>query len=191
MNALGAVAGAVLMTLTFTLSVQAQSSAATGADATRLQIAREIMAANGGTQAMETRMRSAFASLADLTASSLPKTDGRATDLYNGLMKYIVDEEIKALPEIIDQTAKAYADNLSEQELRDMLVWCSSPSGRGFYRKAAAISSEMIAQQGPLMKKMMAGAVSKAVDRVCEDAKCTDDDRKTIIAIAQKAVPSS
>lgn len=105
-------------------------------------------------------------------------------------MTYLVEEEIKAIPQMIDQTAIVYAKSLSETELRDMLAWTLSPSAQAIRAKNPAMMQELMVQQGPLLKKIMAGAVTTAVDRACTEAKCSEDERRTMIALAQKNLPT-
>jgi len=191
MKTLVVIAGALLFALTAASSAQTQTVAPAQPDAVRLQLAREILNANGGAKAMEGRMRGLFASMADLTKTSLPNADSKASAVTEALLKYFSDEEIKAIPQLIDQTATIYANNLSERELRDMLAWSVSPSGQAIQAKMPVISQQLVAAQGPLMKKIIAWAMTTAVDRVCTDEKCTDDQRKTITAIVQKSLPPS
>jgi len=191
MKTLVVVAGSLLFALTAASSAQAQGVAPAQPDAVRLQLAREILSANGGAQAMEGRMRAVFASVLDLTKASLPNADSKASAVTEALLKYFSDEEIKAIPQLIDQTATIYANNLSEKELRDMLAWSVSPSGQAIQAKMPAISQQLVAAQGPLMRKVISGAMTTAVDRVCADAKCTDDQRKTITATVQKSLSPS
>lgn len=184
-------ASATLSALVLASSAQAQSATPTRPDAARLELAREILTANGGAQAMEARMRALFASIATLTKSALPNADPKASELSQVLMKYMADEEIKAIPQLIDQTAIVYANNLSEGELRDMLAWSVSPSAQAIRAKMPVITEQLMAEQGPLLKKMMAGAMTTAVDRACAEAKCTDDQRRTMTSIAQRSMPAS
>ena len=182
-------AGAALSALVLVSTAQAQTAAQP--DAARLQLAREILIANGGAQAMQAQMRSLFTSMMTLTKNALPNADPKTTEASQALMKYVVDEEIKAIPQLIDQTAIVYADNLSETELRDMLAWAASPSAQSIRAKMPVITQQLMAQQGPLLKTMIAGVMKTAVERACAEAKCTDDERKTITAIAEKSLPPS
>ena len=191
MKTLVVIAGALLFALTAASSAQAQSAAPAQPDAVRLQLAREILSASGGAQAVEARMRALFASMADLTKASLPNADSKAAAATEAVLKYFSDEEIKAIPQLIDQTATIYANNLSEKELRDMLAWSASPSGQAIQAKMPVIAQQLVAAQGPLLKKIISGAMTTAVDRACADQKCTDDQRKTITAIVQKSLSPS
>ncbi len=184
-----AMVGAVLVALTPLSSGYAQVPAPP--DATRLQLARDILNASGGAQAMQVRMRSLFASMQDMIKSYLPKSDSQVSAAAEATIKYMTDQEVEAAPQMIEQVANIYANNLSEQELRDMLAWTASPSGRAIQAKMPIISQQLIASQGPLMKKIVAGAMATALDRACEEAKCTESDRTTITAIVQKSFSPS
>ena len=183
--------GAAFAALMLAASAQAQTAAPASPDAVRLQLAREVFAASGGAQAMETQMRAMFEGVAKLTASTMSNADPKASALSESLLKYVADEEVKAVPQLIDEMATIYADNLTEQELRDLLAWDVSPSAQAIHAKMPTILQQSIAAQRPLMKKMMAGAMTTVIDRVCAEEKCTGDERRMITAAAQKALPAS
>lgn len=191
MRALVMLAVAALSALALVFPAQAQTVAPVQPDAARLALARQIMNANGGAQAMQTRMRALFGSVMTLTQNATPNADPKVAAASQAMMKYVVDEEIKAIPQLIDQTAVIYANNLTEAELRDLLAWSVSPSAQAIRDKMPVITQQLMAEQGPLMKRMIAGVMSKAVERACADAGCTDDERRTITAIAQKSLPAS
>ena len=184
-----AVAGATLSALVFATSAHAQTVTASPA-AVRLELAREILTANGGAQALEARMRSMFASMATLTKTTLPNADPKASEIAQAVMKYMADEEIKSIPQLIDQTATAYANNLSERELRDMLAWSLTPSAQAIRAKMPVITQQLMIDQGPLLKRVTAGAMTAAVDRACADSKCTDDERRALTAMVPAAAPA-
>ncbi|MES2725307.1 MAG: DUF2059 domain-containing protein [Pseudomonadota bacterium] len=171
------------------LASSAQAQQPDEANATRLSLSRQILAANGGAQAMESQLRSLFTTMATLTKDAMPSQNPKAVQASQAMMTYIVEEEIKALPQLIDQTAMIYAKNLTETELRDMLAWSLSPSAQAIRAKMPAMMRDVMLQQQPLLKRIMAGAVTTAVERACTEAKCSEDERRTIIALAQKNLP--
>jgi hypothetical protein len=191
MKTLVALAGAALSALVLVSSAQAQTEMPTKPDAARLELAREILTASGGAQAMEAQMRALFAGMTTLTKSAQPNADPKVAETAQAMMKYMVDEEIKAIPQMIDQMAIIYANNLSNSELRDMLAWSVSPSAQAIRAKMPLITQQLMAEQGPLMKRTVAGAVTTAVHRACAEAKCTDDLRRTITELALKNLPTS
>jgi hypothetical protein len=180
--------GAAVAVAMLVSSAQAQTP--DEANATRLSLSRQILAANGGAQAAEAQMRSLFANMATLAKNAMPSENAKASQAWQAMMTYVVEEEIKAIPQLIDQTAIIYAKNLSEPELRDMLAWSLSPSAQAIRAKSPLMMQELMAQQQPLLRKIMAGAVTTAVDRACTEAKCSEDERRTMIALAQKNLPT-
>jgi len=177
-----------LATLSFASSVNAQ---APQPNPVRLALAREILTANGGAQAAEAQLRAVFTSAANLSKGALTNADPKISEISQVVMQYMIEEEVKAIPELIDQTAAAYANNLSERELHDLLAWSTSPSGQAIRLKSPAIMQEVIATQGPLMKKMMAGATATAIEHACAQSRCSTEERRIITGLMQKAAPQS
>lgn len=185
-----AVSGAIAaMALGF--SAQAQTLPAAQADPVRLSLARDILAASGGLEGFETQTRAMIDSMVALTESVRPDADPKIRETSRAMLRYMADEQIKALPILIDQAASIYAANLTEAELRDMLAWSVSPSGRAVRAKTPAIMQQMLMSQAPLLKKIMAGAMKTAVDRACDETKCTEDERRTITAMIEAKLPAS
>lgn len=172
------------------LASSAQAQTPDEPSAVRLNLSRQILNANGGAQAVEVQMRSLFTGMANLAKGAMPSENAKASQAAQAMMTYVVEEEIKAIPQMIDQTAIIYAKTLSETELRDMLAWTLSPSAQAIRAKNPAMMQELMAQQGPLLRKIMTGAVTTAVDRACTEAKCSEDERRTMIALAQKNLPT-
>ncbi len=80
-------------------------------EAARMQLAHQLIEASGGAAAVRTRMAAMFDSLHKMTASLVPAdTSGVADDMF----KFIADEEMKAVPQLIDQSAEVYAEHLTE-----------------------------------------------------------------------------
>jgi hypothetical protein len=183
--------GTAIAALTLVTPAHAQTATLAPQDSVRLQLARDVLAASGGAQAMEVQMRAMFEGVAKLTASAMGNADPKASALGESLLRYVADEEVKAIPQLIDQTAAIYADNLTERELRDLLAWNVSPSAQAIHAKMPVILQQTMAAQGPQMKKMMSGAMTTIIDRVCAEEKCTGDERRMITAAAHKALPAS
>ena len=191
MRALVVLAGVALSALIQVSPVAAQTPTPASPDAPRLELAREVLAASGGAQAMEAQMRVIFSGAANLTKKALSNADPKASEISDSVMKYVADEELQAVPELMSQVVAIYADNLSERELRDLLAWSLSPSAQEIRAKMPVITQQLIAEQGPLMNRMMAGVMAAAIDRACADKACTDDQRKALSATAQRSLPPS
>ncbi len=93
------------------------------------------------------------------------------------------------LPQIITLAEQSYADNLTEQQMRDYAAWLSSESGRAIRDKSVVISTQIMLGEAPLIRAMMPGLIQKAVERACDRSQCTAQDRSTLIAAITKAMP--
>uniref|UniRef100_UPI00286B925B DUF2059 domain-containing protein n=1 Tax=Phenylobacterium sp. TaxID=1871053 RepID=UPI00286B925B len=82
--------------------------------------------------------------------------------------------------------AVAYARHLSEPELRALLAWSRSDVGKAINAKMPAIMLDMLAQQTPLMKKIVTGVMRTAADKACQEIACTGAERETIALILEK-----
>ena len=158
--------------------------APSGPDQVRLKLAHEIIDASGGVEALRTRMTAMFQSLHQLTASV---TSPDAAALTDDMFKYIADEEMQAVPQLLDQTAEVYAEHLTVAELHAMLVWTSSPEGKSIQQKMPSISQDILARQQPLMKQMMAGIFQRAADHACAEDKCTPEQERQLVATMTRA----
>jgi ring-1,2-phenylacetyl-CoA epoxidase subunit PaaC len=138
----------------------------------------------------EPQLKAMFASIDKLVTSALSSSSGGAA-VGQSMMKYFQDEELKAVPSLIDDTAQIYAEHLTTRELSDMLAWSRSPSAQSIREKLPAISSEAMQRQQPLIKKLMAGAMKTAVDRACEENPCTADQRQTMAMMLERFAPAS
>ena len=84
----------------------------------------------------------------------------------------------------------AYADNLTEQELRDYVAWLSSESGRGVVRKLPAVRAGIMALEMPAMKALLPEMSHRIVNHVCAQLNCSTHERQLVAAAMAKALPS-
>lgn len=155
-------------------------------DPVRLQLARQLVNAQGGADTYKSQIGSMFTAVSKMVKSSVPAAQA---DLVDTMFKYIADEETDAVPQMMTDVADVYAERLTERELRDMLAWADSDSGRSIRDKMPAITQELLLRQQPLMKKLVAGMMQKAVDRTCAEQHCTDQQRQTLAAIVANFAP--
>ena len=168
---------AVLAALAIATSATAQAPAPKAApvDPARLALARQVFEASGGAEGMRKQLAVMFDSIGKMTAAAAPAASG---DLARAMMKDIADEESKLVPDLIEDSAQAYAQNLSEKELRDMLAWTTSESGQSIRAKMPVITQQLMATMQPHLAAMMPTMMRKTLDRVCEEQKCTPEVRK-------------
>jgi hypothetical protein len=167
------------------LSLSGAAHAQGAPDPVRLRLAHEVMEANGGVAATRERMSQLMSGIIQLTKQNLPAGQTGTADT---LFKYIADEQQKAVPAMIEDAASVYADQLTETELRDMLAWANSPSGRSIREKMPQITQALLVRQGPRMKEMVAGMLTKAVDETCSETHCTPEERKTLAAVTDQVI---
>jgi hypothetical protein len=170
-------ASAVLAALAIATSATAQAPAPKAApvDPARLALARQVFEASGGAEGMRKQLAAMFDSIGKMTAAAAPAA---SADLARAMMKDIAEEESKLVPDLIEDSAQAYAQNLSEKELRDMLAWTTSESGQSIRAKMPVITQQLMATMQPHLAAMMPTMMHKTLDRVCEEQKCTPEVRK-------------
>jgi len=168
----------------------AQATAAPTVDPERLKLAREVMAENGGVDATRAQLKNVFGTVSKMVKSEV-STSPQAAALSDALMQHVMDEEMKAVPQMIEDSAQVYAEHLSVRELTDMLAYSRSETARSVRAKMPAITEEALMRQAPLMKRMIASSVQKAVDLTCEESHCTADQRQALNALVRKMAPTS
>ena len=168
-------------------SAAAQAPAAPQADPAKLELARQVLAATGGVDAYRARIIAMFSGMSEMMKGVVPAGSEK---LSNALMKDLVEEELKLVPQMIDLSAEVYAENLSEKELRDLLAWTNSESGRAIRDKSPQLTQQMMVRTGPMMRALLPSLMQKTLDRACEEAKCTPEVRKVVAEAMDKALKS-
>ena len=163
----------------------AQVAPAAPDTATKLDLARRIVAADGGSEQFATTIKSMYGAINANLAKTLPPNQAQTVRL---IQTAIESQLISLTPQLVEIGVHAYADNLSQEELRDMLAWETSPSGEAIRSKGPAILQEVLAQELPLITASMPTIMQKAIDRACDEAHCTAQDRQTITAAVNQAM---
>jgi hypothetical protein len=164
----------------------AQPAAPSPPDPERLRLAHQVLEAQGGTEAYKAQLTRLFSTISEMVKRNAPPDK---TGLTDALFKYAVDEEIDAAPQMLDDAAQIFAEHLTEQELRDLLAWSTSDSARSIRLKQPEMTQEILLRQEPLMKRVMAGTMQKAVEKLCADKHCTEQEKQTLTAIVAKVAP--
>jgi len=157
------------------------------ADPAKLALARDVFEANGGKQQIEATMKAIFGGVSKMF-DGLPASQANVAVLAQRDMQ---DEIVKMIPAILDLTADVYARNLSEKELRDMLAWTKSDSAQSIKAKTPLMTQQMVAAEMPLIKAMMPNVMHKTVDRACDEAKCTADQKQQMAEMVDKAISTT
>jgi hypothetical protein len=150
-----------------------------------MQLARDLIELSGGRQAAASMIKSIYGGIDQLVTPSMPP---QRVELYRLIQRDIQVELIKAVPDLLDISASVFASNLTEQELRDYLAWMKSSSGQAVARKTPAIVQTVVNAQLPYMRALMPKLLQKAADDVCADAKCSEEDKKVVLAALNSAV---
>jgi hypothetical protein len=166
----------------------AAQAGAPAPDPVRLQLARQVIEASGGVTSLQARFKAMFATVKGVMSGAVPAS---SATLVSEIFDDMEDEEVKAVPEMVDQMTRIYAEHLTEGELRDLLAWTDSPSGRSIQQKMPAITQDLLVEQQPLFRRLMAGAMKRSIDHVCAESNCTPEQRQQIAGVVAKILPAS
>ncbi|THD76247.1 MAG: DUF2059 domain-containing protein [Phenylobacterium sp.] len=162
---------------------QAQAPAAP--DPARVELARQVIEATGGEKGAEAQIRALYGSIGASVSRNAPPAQAKTTEL---MMRDMQEEMVKLLPAIMDVSARAYAQNLSDKQLRDLLVFYKSDSGQALINKLPAIMQQSMAEEMPLIQAMIPEVMQKTLDRVCAETSCTPEVRQQMADAMAKAV---
>ncbi len=146
-------------------------------DPVKVDLARQLVEATGGEKHADDQMALIFNIIernADQAASGL---DSR---LAAAFMDGLKQETVKLTPQLMALSERLYAQNCTEQELRDMLAFEKSETGQSMLRKTPAIQARALAQTLPLVMQAMPDIVRRAADHACAQAQCTAQDRQRL-----------
>jgi hypothetical protein len=89
------------------------------------------------------------------------------------------------VPRLFDEMAGYYAQDFTSDQLRDILAFYQSPTG-----KAMVANAPVLAQQiGGSMVKLMPALQLSVMDKVCSQVSCTPEQQQQLAALKQ-AVPA-
>jgi hypothetical protein len=166
-------------------AAQAPTPMPAAVDPARLALARQVFEASGGAEGVRKQLAVMFDAIGKMTTAAAPAA---SADLARAMMKDISEEESKVVPDLIEDSAQAYARNLSEKELRDMLAWTTSESAQSIRAKMPVITQQLLATMQPHLMAMMPTIMHKTLDRVCQEQKCTPELRKIMADAVEKAL---
>jgi hypothetical protein len=178
---------AAVAALSISTGAVAQNASPPPADPTKLALARDVFEANGGKQQIEATMKAMFSGVSKMF-DGMPAAQANVALLVQRDMQ---DEIVKLIPAIVDLTADVYARNLTEKELRDMLAWTKSDSAQSIKAKTPLMTQQMVAAELPLIKAMMPNIMHKTIDRACDEAKCTADQKLQMAEMVDKAISTT
>jgi hypothetical protein len=144
----------------------AQDSPGGPIDPQRLALAREYMRESHIDAAMRGVLANMARSMPQLSADGA--TDVKGRQLANS---FSVGMDA-ALPQLMDTTAQATARVFTTQELKDLVTFYGSPSGRSMVAKMP----ELMQQVGPMAMQIMQTVYTTAEADYCRHETCTEAD---------------
>lgn len=155
-------------------------------DPVKLRLAHEIMVEQGAIEATRNQLIAMFAGAAQLNAAASPVLRSSISDAVNERMQ---SDVLKMVPSLMVDVEESYAAHLSEDELRGMLAWVKTPVAKSITAKLPVITREAMAKQQPRMRGLMMNAMSAAIDTVCQERSCTNDERQALSVLMEGMFP--
>jgi hypothetical protein len=154
-----------------------------------MDLARQLVEASGGEAQAEAQMKQVFNAMRANLAKSLSGQNSAVADaVYDEMSR----ELVSLTPRILDISVRNYADAFTEQELRDLLAFQTSESGRSMVRKMPALRAKVIDETLPLIMSSMPEVMRKSADVICAQRRCTADQREAIVgAFTRIAAPAA
>ncbi|HEY4031609.1 MAG TPA: DUF2059 domain-containing protein [Caulobacteraceae bacterium] len=152
----------------------------------KMALARQLVEASGGANQLKAVLQTLFRGMSANVDTSLPADQKRLRD---ALIERIQTRIVAVSPELMESTVRVYAQNLTDQELRDYLAWLQSDSGRALMRKLPQITGDSVREMAPVLNQVTQGIRQDVVDEVCAQAKCTAHDKEVLAAMINKSVP--
>jgi hypothetical protein len=163
----------------------AQAAAPAAVDPVKLELAGQLIELSGGRKQADLQIRAMFGSIQAGMSQYLPADQSKLVGL---LYQDLSDEMVEVSPKLLDLSAHIYAENYSERELRDLIAFRSSETGRSIALKQPAIQAEAVRETVPLVMAMMPQIMQKTLDRACEEAHCTAAQRQIASDAMAKAM---
>ena len=159
------------------------ASAQTKPDPIQFQLAGELMAAIGGARNVESNLDALFNGLQN---NLFAVGKGKQLEVSSASLSDMRREVVALAPDLVAIQTQIYASNFSELELRDYLAFVRSPSGQAVAAKTASLMTQTIEAQRPLLRRAMPGIMGRAMERVCDERKCTPEQRQQLVEEIRK-----
>jgi hypothetical protein len=170
--------------LTFGVA-RAQDAPGGPPDPARLALAEQIVAASGGSAQVAALLRSTFGAVQkNIVANASPES----RDFIGPMIDDMTQEIIALSPRLLELSTRAYAQAFSEKELRDLLAFQTSETGKAVISKLPAIQAQVVSQTIPLMMAAMPAILHKSIDRICDQKHCTSEQRAAVDQAMSKAI---
>lgn len=183
MRGLVKVACGVAMACVFGLGVQAQTTALLPVTPQKLVLAQQVFDASGAKRNYDLVVKTFLDRMSAGMNQGLGGADDKA--FLNTLMQ---DEMTKIGAKVLDNSAQIYAQTFTDQELRDLLTFYRSPTGRSFVAKTPEVLNRTNAVIAPLIPPMQRDILDRVFAYACAKQKCTPEQQKQIEAAKEKAL---
>jgi hypothetical protein len=110
------------------------------------------------------------------------------SQLVNQIFDAMAQQLDGLVPQIIDISVRIYADVYTEKELRDLLAFDTSDSGRSIQQKAPLIRQQALALTMPEVINAMPQIVRQTANQVCDRNHCSDRQRAAILTALSKGL---
>lgn len=165
----------------------AQTDGAPAPDPVKADLARQLVEATGGEAQAEQQMGLIFNIIERNVDQAASGVDDR---LASAFLDGLKQETVKLTPQLMSLSERLYAQNCTEQELRDMLAFEKSETGQSMLKKTPAIQAQALQQTLPLVMGAMPGIVRRAADHACEQAGCTAEERERLTGVLSQSPPA-
>jgi hypothetical protein len=154
-------------------------------DPVRMELARKLVEASGGEQQVAAQMKAMMAMVQKGVTEHMPPAEAQlAGPIYEG----ISEEMVRLTPRMLELTERAYAENFSESELRDLLAFQTSETGQAMVRKLPQIRAQVMNETMPMIMAMLPEMMRKAAGRACEVKHCTAKERAMVSQALDRAM---
>ena len=166
----------VLAAFGLALSARAQDEAP-APDPAKLELARQLVQAMGGQEDAEDQLDAVFDAVQKTVEGSTADVDGRLSSAFlDGLKQQIAG----LAPQVVALSIQLYAQNCTEKELRDLLAFEQSDTGRAMARKQPLIRAQALQQTVPLVSGKLPDLLDHAADQACARVQCSPQERKVL-----------
>jgi hypothetical protein len=149
-------------------------------------LARRLVDASGGADQLNTILSTAFKSTSATIAGSLPPEEKRFEAI---IIQKMQDHLIEMTPKMVDIMVQVYAENLTDDELRQQVAWVESEPAKALRRKLPSIMQETFRLMTPMLRHFSEEMKVDIVEEACKEGKCTPLDRERIESAMAKAFP--
>lgn len=176
-----ALAPVICLMLMGPAAAQTTASVPGGARPEKLALADRLIQAQGGADQARKLVGSLFTSINSNLAHAFPQNQ---SEVALRMRARLQEAMLGLVPTMLDASRQVFAAQLSEQELRDMVTFAESASGRSIQAKLPAMLQQVTAREMPMLAKAMPELLTRAVEDACRESGCTPEQKQTALNAA-------